>query len=199
MKKLIVLLLAIPLLILSSCSKEDEIVIEPTTSLEITFKDKLGNNVQNVVVRLFSSQNDWSNETNQVGATKATNAEGKVTFDNLSNIKYYWLAEKGCINNIFGSVTTASPLVKTKKTTVSTILEVTGTIQLKSTSSNPYRIYINGDVLTDMNGGESSIYIFVEGSYSVRVLQLSGFVLFPTDKTYNVTISCGQTAIVTFP
>jgi len=37
------------------------------------------------------------------------------------------------------------------------------------------------------------------GSYSIRVLQLSGYVFTPTDQTYTGTLSCGQTMTTTFP
>lgn len=201
MKTNFALLSLILLVLISSCtsSEDDGIVIEPTTSLEITLKDNLGNNLQDVVVKLFSSQDDWENQTNQVGSTKYSDASGVVRFNDLSNIKYYWYAEKGCANNIYGSITTVSPIEKTKVTTVTSILEKTGFISLKSTSNNPYRIYINGTILTEMNGNESKNFTAKEGAYTVRVLQLSGYILYPTDKTYNITVGCGQTISVTFP
>jgi hypothetical protein len=196
MKKNILILIAIiGLAILSSCKKE------PTpTSLELTFKDVLGNSVSGASVKLYSSQTDWNNGSNQVGTTQFSDATGKVNFNDLSNIKYYWFAEKDCINNVNGSVTTTSALTANLNNTLNVILSSTGTLKFINTSSNPYRIYINGTVAFDMNGGTTQYkYYMPIGSYSLRVLQISGYVIYPTDMTYTGTLSCGFTLIATFP
>jgi archaellum component FlaF (FlaF/FlaG flagellin family) len=200
MKKLLLPLFSICLLLLVSCSSDDaNSIIAPKTSLEITFKDELGNSMQDVVVKLFSSQDDWNNGTNQVGTVHYSDADGVVLFEDISNIKYYWLAEKGCQNNVYGGVTTTTPLAEGKKTTITNILKKSGTLTLTSTSSNPYRIFINGTAEIDLQGNATKSYILPEGTYTVRVLQLSGYILYPTDKTYSPSISCGNTTTVKFP
>lgn len=198
MRKLLLFALCATALILNSCSQEDSIV-SPKTSLEISFKDDLGNPVRDVVVKLYSSETDLKNGTNQVGAAAYSNAEGVAIFNDLSNIKYYWFAEKGCLNNIYGSVTTTSPLSEGQRNTVTTILKSTGTLTLKSTSSNPYRIFINGDPIIDLQGYGNKSYTLPVGTFTVRVLQLSGYLIYPTDKTYSATIVCGATTEVIFP
>ncbi len=199
MKKIITLIVIALSLGLSSCSKDD-LGVEVKTYLDIYVKDNLGNPVQGAEVKLYSSETDWKNGSNQVGAAQYSNAEGKAVFEGVSNIKYYWLATKDCNNNVNGSVTTASPLNKGERNSVNTILTSTGNMRLNSTSSNPYRIYINGNAVLDMQGGSVQYWNYLPvGTYTVRVLQLSGYVLYPTDKTYSVNITCGYTTAVTFP
>ena len=199
MKKIYLLLIVIVGVTFSnSCTKD---YLEPTpTSLELTLKDDLGNSVSGASVKLYSSQTDWSNGTNQVGTTQFSDASGNVKFSDLSSIKYCWLAEKDCQNNVHGAITTTSALTANVTNTVNVILSSTGTLCFVSTSTNPYRIYINGTATYDMNGGTTQYkYYMPIGSYSIRVLQLSGYVLYPTDKTYTGTLSCGQTMTTTFP
>jgi hypothetical protein len=76
----------------------------------------------------------------------------------------------------------------------------TGTLSFVNTSSNPYRVYINGKEEFSLTGEKSLLMNNMPtGSYSIRVLQVSGYLLFPTDKTYNGTLNCGTTLIVAFP
>lgn len=206
MKKIIILTFAIVGLTTIYSCKKDKNDPKPnsnnsnSTSLELSLKDELGNIVSGASVKLYSSETDWKNSTNQVGTTQFSDASGKVKFNNLSNIKYYWFAEKDCKNNVNGAITTTSPLTSNVNNTVNAILSSTGTLKFVSTSSNPYRVFINGTAVFDMNGGTTQYkYYMPTGSYSLRVLQLSGYVLYPTDKTYNGTLTCGQTLTTTFP
>lgn len=195
-KSILILMVIITLAIPSSCKKD-----EPTpTSLELTLKDELGNIVSGAAVKLYSSQTDWNNGSNQVGTTQTSNAAGVVTFTNVSNIKYYWFAEKDCKNNVNGGIASASALTANTINTFNIVLSSTGTLKFVNTSSNPYHIYINGVAITDLNGGSTlSDYYMPIGAYSLRVLQISGYILSPTDKTYTGTLTCGGTLLVTFP
>jgi hypothetical protein len=203
MKKYILMFLVLAgLTIISSCSKDDDVQpVQPVqTSLELTLKDNLGNIISGAAVKLYSSQTDWNNGTNQVGTTQFSDASGKVKFNNLSNIKYYWFAEKDCQNNVNGAVTTTSALTANVNNTLNVILTSTGTLRFVSNSNNPYRIFINGTVAFDMNGNTTQVRNYMPtGSYSIRVLQLSGYVFSPTDQTYTGTLGCGQTLTTTFP
>jgi len=196
MKKTILILMAvIGLTVLSYCKKEPA-----PTSLELVLKDDLGNIVPGASVELYSSETDWNAGTNQIGTTLTSDASGKVKFTNVSNIKYYWFAEKDCKNNVNGAITSASPLTANTTNSINVILTGTGTLKFISTSPNPYRIYINGIVAFDMNGGTTKYqYYTPTGSYSLRVLQLSGYAISPTDKTYTGTLTCGSTLVTTFP
>lgn len=180
---------------ISSCKKNDP------TSLELTLKDDLGNSVSSATVKLYSSQTDWNSGSNQVGATQLSDASGKVKFSDLSNINYYWFAEKDCKNNVNGAITTTSALTANINNTVNVILSNTGTIKFTNTSGDPYRIFINGTVAFDIIYGGTIQYKYYmpTGSYSLRFLQLSGYFLYPTDITYTGTIICGLTLLASFP
>ena len=174
-------------------------IVSPT-ALQITVKDNLGNAVVGASVKLYSSVTDYNNGTNQLLTTQISNASGVVTFSPLSAIKYYWLASSSCQNNVFGSNTTTSPLTTNITTTVTTIIAGTGTLTFSNISSNPYDVYINGVLqITNMAGGTTQSYTAAIGSYSIRILQKSGYLISPTDKTYTGTLACGGTLTTTFP
>ena len=183
----------------NSVTKTVTIQPQPTT-LEITLKDELANLLTGVSVKLYPSQDDWINGTNQVGTTLTSDASGKVKFSSLSALKYYWFAEKDCKNNVNGGITTVSALTVNTNNTVEVILTGTGTLKFTNTSSNPYRIYINGVSTYDLPGG-LVLYKYYKptGAYTLRVLQLSGYALYPTDLTYSGTLACGSTLSTTFP
>lgn len=204
MKKGVLLLsILIGVLIFSSCQKdEDDPTPAPTetTSLELNLRDNYGNPISDASVKLYSSLTDWSNGTDQVGTTQISNADGQVNFTDLSNIKYYWFAEKDCKNNFNENVTSTSPLTANVENTFNVSLSSTGTLIFISTSTNPYQIYINGTEAFDMDGGTTKYkYYMPTGDYTIRVLQLDGYVLYPTDETFTGTLGCGQTLTTTFP
>jgi hypothetical protein len=194
-KHILVLMVIIGLVIVNSCKKE------PTpTTLELSIIDEFGNIVSGASVELYSSETDWNNASNQIGTTLTSNALGKVRFNTVSNIKYYWFVEKDCKNNVNGTITSTSALTANINNTFNVIITSTGTLKFVSTSNYPYRIYINGVVAFEMNGGTTHYeYYMPIGSYSIRVLQLSGYVISPTDLTYTGTLNCGSTLLTTFP
>ena len=170
------------------------------TALQITVKDNLGNPVAGALVKLYSTLTDWTNETNQILTSQTSNTNGVVTFAPLSAISYYWKISSGCQNNIFGSNTTSAALSSNTTTTVTSIIGGTGIIALTNSSSNPYDVFINGTLqVSSMPGGTSKNLIAPVGSYSVRILQKSGYLITPTDKTYTGSVACGGTLIVSFP
>lgn len=192
---ILILIVVIGLASFNSCD------VEPNpTSLEITVKDDLGNPISGATVKLYIEFADLQNQRDQIGTTQISDALGKVKFDNLDAIKYYWFAESDCLNNYNGSVTTTDALTEGLNNTLTTILTSTGTLKLKSNSTNPYKIYINGTYEFDVEGGETT-YSFYRptGSYSIRVLQKSGYLIYPTDITYTGTINCGSNFEVIFP
>jgi len=191
-------LLLIGTVVLTNCKKDEE--TKDPTSFEITLNDNLGNPVSNATVKLYKTQSDWQNGTNQVGTNQISNTSGKVSFTNLDAIIYYWFAEKDCISNYNGSIRVTTALTANVKNTVTTVLAGTGTISFVNNSSNPYKVYINGTEYFTMNGGTSrNITYLPVASYTIRVLQVSGYVFYPTDETYNGNVTCGGTSTVSFP
>ena len=197
MKK-VILIAFIGLIMFTSCSKEEEVT--STTRLELTLMDDSGNIIKSAFVRLYSSKEDMENGENQIKLTQISDESGKVKFNELTDIKYYWFAEKGCVNNANGTFTTNYPLTLYATNTVNVIMSGTGNIQLESTSDNPYQVYVNGIPTFEMKGGTTrKIQFMPTGSYSIRVLQLSGYLLYPTDETYSVVLNCGKTKEIIFP
>jgi PKD repeat protein len=174
--------------------------IAAPTALEITIKDNLGNAVSGATVKLYSSLTDWTNGTNQLLTTLTTNASGVVKFSPLSAIKYFWYVNSGCRNNFLGGSTTTNALTANITNTVTTIIDGTGTLVVNNTSTNPYDVYINSVLqVASMAGGTSRQFTAPVGTYVIRVVQKSGFLVFPTDKSYNANLTCGGTVTTTFP
>ncbi len=194
-----ILTLACIVAIFTACDTGEEPKPTPT-NLKLTIKNKLGNLVSGATVKLFSSEMDLAKETNQIGSTKISDASGVVEFSDLSAIKYYWMVEKDCENNVNGGVSTTTALTSNKTNSVDVILSETGTLVFNNLSSNSYRVYINGVAKFDMNGGTTQTYSYnLVGTYTLRVLQLNGYLVYPTDKTYSGNLSCGSTLTLNFP
>ncbi len=189
-------------ILFANCGKylEDENPKDENTSLEFTVVNDLGNTINGASVKLYGSSDDWLKQTNQIGSTKYSDENGKVKFDDLQSMKYYWFAENSCYNNYNGAVTTKEPISKGKNNLVNVVLTPTGKLLLTSNSSNPYKIFINDEEKFTMNGGTTKTLNYLPtGSYSIRVLQVSGYVLYPTEKTYTGILTCGLTLTVDFP
>lgn len=197
MKKSILILMVIGLAVISSCKKAQTLT---QISLELRLKDTADKAVSGVAIKLYASETDWKNGSNQIGTTQISDTFGKVKFNDLSNIKYYWFAEKDCQNNMNGVFTTAVALIANVDYTIPVFLAGTGILKFVNTSGNPYRIFINGTDSFDMNGGTTqNTYYKPTVAYALRVLQLSGYAVSPIDSTYRGTLTCGSTLITSFP
>lgn len=175
-----------------ACSKQ-------STSFEITVYD-LGNKVSQAPVTLFGTFNDLIENKNQLYPAKFTSSDGKVTFDNIEARQYFFKIKKGCLSNRRTFITTANLLEENKLNKLDVSLHTSGYLILNNTSNNPYRVFINETPALDVPGKSTHTEEDLEtGSYSVRVVQLSGYVLFPTDQTFNVNIFCGEIEHISFP
>jgi hypothetical protein len=75
-----------------------------------------------------------------------------------------------------------------------------GMILLSNLSSNWYSVYVNGALTCNLKAySDTTLKSKPVGVYYVRVLQITGYLLTPTDKTYTVTLSGGDIATVEFP
>ncbi|MFN6944699.1 MAG: carboxypeptidase-like regulatory domain-containing protein [Cytophagaceae bacterium] len=68
-------------------------------SLRVTVRDEVGNIVQGAKVTIYQSEEDYSQNQNQVGDAQTTDRRGNAIFRNLETIPYYVRAEKGEMNN----------------------------------------------------------------------------------------------------
>ena len=92
------------------------------TQLHITVRNELGNTEEGASVKLFETEDDYRNETNQVGETQYTDKKGIVKFKNLKGISYFMLVEKDDKNNIGGGVAT-DKLIESRINKVNVIIE----------------------------------------------------------------------------
>ena len=105
MKKIIVLiLLTIPFMMVSS-GYTGKFKLLPT-SLNIKVIDYVGNIVEGAAVKLFHNEDDYRNETNQIGDTQYTDKKGKTTIKNLESRIYFLYVTKDDMNNVGGGVQT---------------------------------------------------------------------------------------------
>jgi hypothetical protein len=105
MKRIIIsILLAIPLMMAFSGQRENSELLP--TSLNVKVLDYLGNIVEGAAVRLFHTEEDYRNETNQVGETQYTDKKGKTSFKNLESRIYFLYVTKDDLNNVGGGVQT---------------------------------------------------------------------------------------------
>jgi hypothetical protein len=188
-------------LLLNSCSKKDVPPPPPpsSTDLKIVVSDPGGARVANAGVWLYNTQSDWTYSTNPIKHL-TTDANGEVLFTKLSPVRYWYSVKIGCMNNNNTAHAVSTSLPSGKTTTAATILQQTGTLRFVNRSSNPYRIYINGVQVIDQNGG-STLDLQLEPAEpkTIRVLQLSGYAVSPTEKTYTGTLSCGGLLTTTYP
>ena len=200
---LVIGVLVLTMSIFNSCSKKSDSTPTPTptpTSLTINVTNNLGVAAVGASVNLYSSLTDLNNSTNMVSSA-STYANGKVVFsNNMAAIKYYWWVSLGCQNNSSGINSSSSPLTANTNNNFSIQLSQTGTLKMSSTSSNPYGLYINGTFVENISAyGTKWYYNIPTGTLTVRVLQLSGYIITPTDETFHPSITCGNTSTVVFP
>lgn len=176
---------------LTSCKKES---VVKDTSLTINVYDEAGNVESGAEVTLFTSMN--SND----GITQSTDSKGMTKFKGLSPIVYYYSVISGCKSNVFSNYQTTAPIVLNAENQTSTMLKGTGAVTFVNNSSNPYRVYANNTIVYEsMTGKSTEIELLPSGQYTFRVLQLSGYVLYPTDQSNTGNLQCGGTLSLTFP
>jgi hypothetical protein len=79
------------------------------------------------------------------------------------------------------------------------VAKCTGGIQLFNNSDYPYQISVNGKAVMNLDGKKSTVITEESGYYTVRVLQVNGYVLYPTDKTYSGNVICNNNLVISFP
>lgn len=105
----------------NGCIEKEYVYLDVTPQLEITVKDETNNTIAGATVNLYNSEEDFYQKENPV-QTKVTNGSGIVLFKDLSEIIYYFYAEKGELNNYYEVVTFAKPLRKNEIKSVNCII-----------------------------------------------------------------------------
>ncbi len=194
------------IILLNSCSKDSgssstQTTLDPT-ELKVKVTNSLGSPVEGATVTLYTNVTDFKTKANPV-ATAITDANGYFDIkSNLSSMAYYFYVTSGCLDNYHNATHFSTPLVlNTLNTYNNIILSSEGKIQLVSTSVNPYEVFIDGIVqYSSVDGGSTHTVSEVPvGNHTVRVLQLSGYLISPTDESFTANVSCGNITTVTFP
>jgi hypothetical protein len=74
-----------------------------------------------------------------------------------------------------------------------------GTIRLNNNSNDPYSVYFDGSSMGIMQGQTTADHVVDKGAYSIRVVQLTGYVSQPNEKVGGTIIEGCDTDIFTFP
>lgn len=181
------------------CSKNSDSPAQQKTVLKITVTDG-GSIVPGATVKLYTSLTDFQNGTN-VNLSGVTDNTGVATFTDVAAINYYFYVQNGCKDNYNGQVGTTSPVTANIVNYAAVSLSSVGTLKISNTSANPYKVYVNGNLTISSLPG-NSVFTLTEspaGNYTIRVVQISGYVLTPTDKTFTGVLTCGGTLTTTFP
>lgn len=96
------------------------------------------------------------------------------------------------------AITAFASCSKNDGTKVTPTTPTTGTIQCVNNSANPYEVYINTADKGSLAGNHNISYTYDNGSYTVKVVQLSGYAVYPTIETYTVTLSSNN-QVISFP
>lgn len=91
------------------------------TSLEITIRDRLGNTVEGVKVKIYKTYEDFQSDIDFIQEPMQTSAKGKVVFKDLETIPYYISAVKGDNNN-YGDGEMVDTLIGNRKNKVTIII-----------------------------------------------------------------------------
>lgn len=128
--------------ILFSCTTES-VQTPENTQLELTIKDENNIPVGNSEVKLYASESDMNNGTNVV-QTLTTDVNGKVTFQNLLAIKYFWTIIGQCHSDTQDN--SINPITSNTLNTFSTQQSTNnvGYISILNNSAYEYSLTING-------------------------------------------------------
>ncbi|MDD5358553.1 MAG: hypothetical protein PHX80_05360 [Candidatus Nanoarchaeia archaeon] len=74
----------------------------------------------------------------------------------------------------------------------------TGSLTFSNISLNPYYLYVNGELKGIVNN-VLTLKEMPTGVYTIRVVQESGYLLTPTEKTYTGTLDCAGSLNTVFP
>lgn len=190
-------LLPVIILLIISCSTDDSTnLTTATTRLELTTLDENDVAIENVEVKLYASQLDYDNDTNVI-ETLMTDTNGKVTFDNLQPITYYWKTNIDCYleNNDHN---TNSPIISNTLNQYTTNLNSNfiGDFHFINTTPYVYDVYYTGpESGQSIPVGILHVYMigWPVGVYTFTLIPQSG----PNPTiTQTVTLDCGGTTII---
>jgi hypothetical protein len=76
----------------------------------------------------------------------------------------------------------------------------TGQLTFINNSNNPYKVFVNDQVVISMQPGKTTQSVYYKaGEVNIKVLQLEGYVLYPTEKTFKGKLVANTTMKTTYP
>jgi len=181
--------------ILFACSPDSEDTSEDTTEntrLELTFLNENSVSLENIEVRLFASQEDYENDTSVI-ETLTTDTNGKVIFNNLQPITYYWRITANCYVDGF-TYSTPTPLTNNTLNTFSSTLNNHGSLEIiNNTSYDQYIEYVgpkNGSILVNAFD-RATINNLTSGNYNIGITTIDSPINWPSPAG-PITIECGS-------
>jgi len=178
------------ILILFSCSN-DSVQTTENTKLELTVKDENNIPVDNVQVKLYASQADCNSDSN-ILQTLTTDVNGKVTFENLQSITYYWNTVNACYDYSAGN--TISPITSNTLNQLSTNItsSFTGGISIQNNNVYDYSVTYTGPqngTITVNTNDYNILYYLPIGNYLLEMTPINSPT--PTTSQVNLTVNCG--------
>lgn len=187
--------LILPLVfILFSCSNDsDDSDQEANATLELNVLDSNNEQLSNVAVFLYDNLADYNNATNPVGELN-TDFNGKVVFENLAPVTYYWSINSACYATDVTNFSTVNPLINNSINSFSTnLLNIgSGSIQVVNGSAYDYTVsYVGPENGSTIVGANSSL--------SIDNLEIGSYILTCTNNISSsiplvvpARINCGQ-------
>lgn len=196
------------LTILNSCKKDDNndkptvpvpvLSTSAVSSIAATTAQCGGNITSDGGATITTRGVCWStNQTPTLNDNKTSDGTGAGTFTSsitglIANTTYYVRA--------YATNSGGTGYGSAMSFTTTQSLPTTGSIQAINNSSNPYNVYVNGALQFTQSGGTSHTITNVSpGYYTIRVLQQSGYIVYPTDETFNGNVTAGNTLIISYP
>lgn len=155
---------------------------------------------------------DHTGRVPNAGFQYTVNASFTVDFENTSSdaTEYKWDFGDGTTssetspNHTYASRGTKHVVLYayngiTNYTTAVANINMTSYIKMNNTSSNTYKIYIDGIEQGNLAGGNNHEFEVNPGSHTVKVVQQNGYSLWPTEETYTHDCVAGYRWTRDFP
>ena len=184
-------------LILFACTSDNDDTNE-NGRLELTILDENNLPVENVKINLYTSFEDYMNGAN-ILESLFTDINGKVTFENLQGITYYWETLNSCYQSAIES--TINPISTNTLNSFSTNIESVffGNISISNNTIYDYSITYagpeNGTIIVNSFGNGRLEHLPV-GSYVFEKTPINS--PSPTTTQDNITVNCGIETIFSF-
>lgn len=188
--------LILPLVfILFSCSNDsDNSNQESNATLELNVFDDSDSPLNDITVSIYSNLTDYNNGTNAVEVLN-TDFTGKVVFENLAPITYYWKTSSPCYADDGVNFSTVNPIDNNNINSFSTNLlnDGTGIVLMENNSSYDYSISYTGPESGSIIISAHSILSIEDldvGNYIFTYTQINGPFSFPLN--INLSVNCGE-------